>query len=204
MSNTAEKNELQLVTQIPMLTRATKKTANGVPKLTVLGMQKMASRMRKRNQSIESMLAEQELDKAQMIAEAKKERIGAEKKGSFYKTLLVESEDDQPVKVTFCNKFSKINVKHESELKQALGNLYGQLYEKKNVVTMKENVDVDRLKSILGEDKFNSLFDVETHISAKEEFMEKRFYLRSNLKDADNNLVDGLIEQTQNKPSFSY
>jgi len=186
---------------IPFLSTKTK--SKEVPKLSVKGLEKLAASMRKRNSEIESLSAEQKLDEKTVIDLVKVERIGAEKKGAFYKTCLVESEDNFPVKVTFNNKFQKIQTQHEPELRKVLGKLFDDLYVMRTDVKLRETTSVEVLKQILG-DKFDALFETDVSICHRDEFMENRAKLRLSLDDKTNTVIDMLTDQVQAKPSVSF
>lgn len=187
---------------IPLL--LTKKNSNEVPKLTVTGLQKLATKLRERNRQIEDLAAAQKEEETAMLNVVKQERIDAEKKGHFFKCCLVESETEQTVKVQFANKFSKIDISNEEILRECLGGLFDELYVPETIVRIRDDISPQMLKDKLGEEMYTLLFKEEKFIGHRDEFMEVRARLRLTLNDKTNNVIDQLINQCQSKPSTNY
>ena len=180
------------------------KKGNEVPKLSVSGMEKVAARLRARAKEIEQLETEQKQEEKVMLEVVKSERIEAEKQGQFFKCCLVVSEDEQPVKVQFVNKFSKISTDNEPVLRDCLGELFDELYVPQVSVKVRDDISAGKLKEVLGEEKYLALFVEEKFISHRDEFMENRARLRLSLNEKTNSLIDQLVSQCAQKPSVSY
>lgn len=172
-------------------------------KLKVKGLEELATKMQKRAQQIEVLSVEQKIDRKNLLTTVKQKRVEAEQNGKFCKTALVETNNKHPVKVTYKNAFSKINVEHEGELKSVLGNLYNSLYERHREVKLKADVDIEYVKQLLG-DKLEALFDVTEYITPKGQFMEQRAAMRPTLNNKTNDLIDNLTDQVQHSPMVSF
>ena len=109
------------------------KKTKEVPKLLVKGLELYVSRLRERASKIEELTKLQKEEEGVILDEVKKERISAEKNNQFYKCCLVLGQDkEQPVRVQFSNRFSKINIENEKVLKDCLGGLYQNYFQKES------------------------------------------------------------------------
>lgn len=188
---------------VPLL--LTKKSGNEVSKINVDGLEKVASNLRSRAKQINDLETLQKVEETVLLDTVKRERIEAEKEGNFVKTVLVQSEEaDRPVRVTFANKFSKIDSSNEPVLRECLGSLYDELYKVQTTVRIKDDVSAKMLKDKLGEEMYSLLFVEENWIGHREEFMENRAKLRPTLNEKTNQVLDALINQTQSKSSIFY
>ena len=165
-------------------------------KLRVNGLEQLVNMMRQRAFQIEAMQADQKADKAAILEEVGKQRLESEKNGQFYKSCLVEAQDEAPAKVVYMNKFSKIAGEQEAPLRNVLGKLFDELYVVEHNIKLKESATFEYIKYLLG-DKFDLLFDVETNINHVDSFMEKRAQMRPSLSKQSNNLIDSLVSQVQ-------
>lgn len=200
------KNKSIAVAAIPalVLTKPNKGTAGTKKKdkLHVEGLEETAAKVRERAEKIESLEAEQKVDKAKIVEVCKKERRDAEVSGDFHTTCLVESDDGKPVQVVFTNKFSKVDVTHESALKQALNGQFDTLFRKGVDVAMKDGITFEKLQKVLGDkfDAFAALCDLTEYLSPDRDFMQKRAALRPALDAATNSQIDAISDQTQYTP----
>lgn len=187
-----------------ILTKPTKGTAGTKKKdkLSVTGLEKIAAKLRERAQQMESLEAEQKVDKAQVVELCRKERRDAEVAGDFHTTCLVESDDGKPVQVVFVNKFTKVDVAHEPALKQALNGQFDTLFRKGVEVKVKDDVTLEKLREVLGNkfDALMALVDATEYLSLDREFMSKRAALRPALDAATNATIDGISDQCQQAP----
>ncbi len=187
-----------------ILTKPTKGAAGTKKKekLAVSGLEEIAAKLRKRNEQIESLNAENEVDKAQVIEVCRKERRDAEVAGDFHSTLLVESADEKPIQVVFVNKFSKVDVAHAPALKTALNGQFDTLFRRGIEIKTKDSVDLAKLTAVLGDklDAFLALAEVTEYLSLDRDFMEKRAALRPALDPATNVTIDQISDQCQQKP----
>lgn len=189
--------------EVPSLTL--KKSTAEVPKLQIRGLEKLSSKLRARVKEIKQLEEEQKNEESVLLDTVKNERIDAEKKGSFYKTCLVLSEEeDQPVRVTFSNKFSKIKEENEPILRECLGPLYDELYVNVTLAKVRDDVSVQTLKEKLGEELYTMLFVEEKFIGHREDFLENRAKLRQKLSAKTMDVVDQLTDQTICKAGISY
>ena len=183
---------------IPTIDLVTKPTDT---KLRVKGLEVLASTMRQRACQIEMMQLEQKQDRVKLLEEVDKQRLDSEKSGKFFKSCVVECQDEMPAKVVYMNKFSKVDGEHEPALRNALGKLFDQLYIVEQRVSLREDVNVEYIKYLLG-DKFDMLFGVKTQINHSDNFMEKRANLRPSLDNKTNDFIDGLVSQVQCEASL--
>lgn len=177
------------------------KKNNEVPKLRVTGLQKIASKLRERAKQIQNLETEQKEEENLLLDIVKKERINAEKNGEFYKCCNVETETENPVRVQFSNRYSKIDIENEEVLKECLGKLYPELFIKREVVKLRETTDIVSLRQLLGE-RFEFFFEKEEYLIPCD--LEHRAKLRQNLNDATNDVVDKLREKCSHAPSILY
>jgi hypothetical protein len=188
---------------IPLLTKPTSKSS-GTPKVEVFGHAELAESVRDRQVEIDSLTAEQKIDKADLIEVCKKARIEAESDGLFAKTCAVAvSDNGKPVNVVFGNKYSTVSLDHEESLQTALGESYDTLFERRAAVKLRGDVTLADLRKTLGDkfDAFASLFEVTEFIGAKKSLLESRFALRKDLDDEANHVVDAVVEQVRYTPS---
>lgn len=186
---------------VPLL--LTKKSAE-VPKISVGGLQKIASSLRSRAKQIADLEAAQKAEETVLLDKVKKERIAAEKKGNFVKTCLVQSEEeDRPVRVTFANKFSKIASENEPVLRECLSDLFDELYKVQTTVRIRDDISPQMLKDKLGEEMYGLLFTEEKFIGHRDEFLENRARLRMKLNNKTMEVIDQLTDQCISKPSVS-
>ena len=187
--------------EVPVLSISKKSTE--VSKLKVTGLEKCVSRLRDRENQIEELSKLQKEEEAVVIDEVKKERISAEKRNEFFKCCLVLGQDEeQPLKVQFSNRYSKISYENESVLRECLGSLYLELFAEKTTVRVRDDISPEMLKQKLGEDLYTFLFTEEKTIVPCD--METRAKLRQTMGDKSNSVVDQLREQVSQKPSIFY
>ena len=184
---------------VPVLSLSKKNSE--VSKLTVKGMEKVASRLRDRNRQIVDLEAAQKEEEKALLDAVKLERINSEKNNEFFKCCNVETETETPIRVQFSNRYSKINIENEEVLKECLGKLYPELFAKKEVVKLRETTDLNSLRQLLGE-RFELFFETEEYLVPCD--MEHRAKLRQSLNDKTNDVVDQLREQVSQKPSIDY
>ena len=144
---------------------------------------------------------EQSQEEKTLLAVVKSERINAEKNNEFYKCCVVETDTEQPIRVQFSNKYSKSNIENEEVLKECLGELYPELFAKKEVVKLRDTTDLFSLRQLLGE-RFEVFFETEEYLVPCD--MEHRAKLRQHLNNKTNDVVDQLREQVSQKPSIIY
>jgi len=178
------------------------KKTKEVPKLLVKGLELYVSRLRERASKIEELTKLQKEEEGVILDEVKKERISAEKNNQFYKCCLVLGQDkEQPVRVQFSNRFSKINIENEKVLQDCLGDLYPELFSKKINYKIRDDANLEVLQHLLG-DKFEVFFQTEEYLMPCD--MEVRAKLRQKLNATTNGVVDQLREQVSTKPGVSY
>lgn len=184
---------------VPFLSAS--KKSNEVPKLKISGLEKLSSKLRERAKQIEDLEMEQSQEEKTLLAVVKSERINAEKNNEFYKCCVVETDTEQPIRVQFSNKYSKSNIENEEVLKECLGELYPELFAKKEVVKLRDTTDLFSLRQLLGE-RFEVFFETEEYLVPCD--MEHRAKLRQHLNNKTNDVVDQLREQVSQKPSIIY
>ena len=177
------------------------KKSNEVPKLKIGSLRELATKLRSRARQIEDLEASQKKEEYMLLSVVKSERTLAEKNNEFYKCCVVETDTEQPVRVQFSNKYSKINIENEEVLKECLGKLYPELFAKKEVVKLRETTNLNSLRQLLGE-RFELFFEIEEYLVPCD--MEHRAKLRQSLNDKTNDVVDQLREQVSQNPSVSY
>lgn len=190
----------------PLILTKPSKAAGGKKKekLSITGFEKTAAQMRARQEQIDSLVAEQDSDKAKVIEVCKKERRDAEVAGDFFSTCLLESDDGKPVQVAFQNKFSKVDVAHEDALRSAMNGQYETLFRRGVEISVKDGVTLDKLQKALGDrfDALAALVDLSEFLVLDRDFMSKRAALRPALDAATNATIDQITDQTQYKPSI--
>jgi len=189
---------------IPLLTKPRGGVAKkGTPKVEVLGHEKTADAIRERQVEIDSLTAEQKIDKDTLVGVCVKARIEAETHGLYSKTCEVATTGDKPVQVVFSDKYSQIGLEHETSLKSALGDSYEDLFERKASVKPRGELNLIELRIALGDkfDAFCALFDVTEYLGAKKGLMDTRFALRRKLDDNANHVVDAVVEQVRYTPA---
>jgi hypothetical protein len=184
------------------LTKPNKKTNGRKPKLEITGHTKLVQGIRRRNQKIESLQAENEIDKQTLIGVCKDERRDAEKDGDLFKTCLVSAGKQPPAKVTFTNKYKQIDTSHEEQLREALDGSYDSLFETKHTIKLRNPSDFARLKELLGDELFR-LLEVTPFIAPKQDFMERRAQMRPTLSEQTNDVLDTITDQAQFNPIVS-
>lgn len=184
------------------LTLANGKTKQEVDKYEVDEFKDLVVTIREQDAKI-SALQETRNSMRQMIVDRVvllKER--AEKKGDLYKTFVIHSADDQPATVLFKNAFSKIGVENETQMRSDLGDeVFEELYERKESVSLKPKAKMDELRKKLGKD-FEKFFNVNEHIAHQKNFMEKRASLRNKLSTKVNAELDNYTKQCQASPDL--
>ena len=188
---------------IPLLTKPKTSKSKGTPKVEVTGLEATADAIRERQVEIDSLTAEQKIDKAELVEVCVKARIDAEAAGLFAKTCAVATTGDKPVNVVFSDKYSSIGIEHEASLQTALGGSYDDLFERKAAVKARGDMTEADLRKALGNkfDAFCALFEVTEFIGAKKGLMATRAGLRKTLDADANHVVDAVVEQVRYSPS---
>lgn len=174
-------------------------------KLTVKGHEKTAAKMRERQEQIDSLTAEQKADKETIIGKMRELRVEKEKQGEFFPTLLLESDDGKPVPVIFQDKYQKVDVQHKAALQSALGDHFDTLVSSGVDIKFRKDVDIEMLKSKLGEEAFavlEGMVDFTPYLKFTSGFMERRAALRRSMGADLNDTLDELVVQVQADPQI--
>jgi hypothetical protein len=172
------------------------------PKLVIKGYAATVKKIRRRMLRIAEMEEANRADKRLLISECREKRIESEKEGQFFKNCLVDGGNQDPIRITFTNKFRKIDPIHKEKLKYVIGDKFDDLFEIESKITVTDQDKISELKKILGS-RFEELLDVTTSITTKKDFMEKRARLRPLMDKSTNEDLDELIQELQHQPLFS-
>lgn len=191
---------------IPMnLTKSTKKKG-GVNKAVMSGFEDVATRVKERARQMDALKAEQEIDTAELVAEARAFRIAEECAGNFAKTVDVPTEqgDGDKVQVVFSDRYTGIDPEHEPVLRVALGRHFDGVLKLTATAKPRSDLTVEKLQAVLGDkyEAFCSLFEVSEQYTPVAAFMETRANLRPTLTSAVNEALDVIVERVQYKPSI--
>jgi len=191
------------VPEIPILTK-TQGSRTKTEKLAVEGFEDLAASIRKTVLKIDSLAASLKDEKAELVSEVSALRLDAEVNGDFHKTCEVSTSDNAgPVLVIFQDKFSKVDVAHESVLRKGLGKNFDTLFSKSADVSPRADLTMDTIIDTLGDkaDAFFKLFEVTEYLKPVKGFMEKRATLRPSLDQETNDFLDGVTSQVQHSPT---
>lgn len=179
------------------------KPSHKKPRLTLKGFAAIVKRIRRRSLRIKELEEANREDKNALIKECHDSRIEEEKNGKFYKNCVVDGGNQDPVRITFTNKFRTIEPHHEKNLRSFLGELFSELFEIKTTLKVTDKDKIEELQNLLGKEKFYRIFDATTVISTRTNFMEKRSKLRPLMEKDMNAGLDKIIDEIQHQPLFS-
>lgn len=170
--------------------------------LVVAGHEATVAKMRADQKMLDSLTESLKESKAKLREAVGKVRLREEKKGNFHKTVVLPSSDGEDAKMIFQNKFNKIDVKHEQDLKAALNGHAKNLISRRFELKVKKETTLRALKAALG-DKFEALLglvDLHEFLAISGDFMEVRAELRPTLTPEENAACDAIVEQCQHPP----
>lgn len=188
-----------------VLTPPTKAKSKKAEKLEMKGFEKDVARLRALQREIESNTADFKAGRKKLVRAAKDFRLQAEQSGSFHKTLILPSEDNNPALMCFQDKYSEINVIHEDVLREGLGEHYDFLIQKGVNINVKSGTTLQELKSALGEEAFTKLknfIEVTEYLKPVPDFMERKASLSQQLSVQTKQVLEAIIDQVQYDPSF--
>lgn len=186
------------------LTKKKPKSSVSTEKLEVTGFEKIIPQMRQRRQEMDDLEAAQKIDEAKVLHAVKKERLEAEKKGAFYRSCLVQSDDGKPSLVSFSDSFSKLETENEEILRDALGDNYDALVNRVCDIKVRAGITADRIKEVVGEEAFDKLLTVvelDESLVFSKDFMQRRATLRPKMSAELNDAIDTMVDTVQRKPS---
>jgi len=175
-----------------------------VEKFIIKGHEDFVDGVVSRRKEIESLQAEQKKEEQEAKSLAVKVMIGYEQDGKFTKTCFLAGSN-QGLRVTRANKFSKIDEKHEANLKRSLGKrIFDNLFDRIKILTLKkgqlERFLLDAQKAGLDVSKY---FDFDNCLYPQKGYLEKRGALRPKIKQEQNEVLDKVTAQAVNGTRLS-
>jgi len=176
-------------------------TDNKVEKYEVTGLEDIPGQIRELDQKISELNEARESMRTMImnyVAPIMKENTT---KGLLYKTYLIASRDGVPAQVIYKNMFSKLDITNEKVIREVMGVYFEEFFLVETAQMMKNNVDVNRLKTILG-DRYNDFFEDKSVVSFAKDFMEKRATLHPKLTKEIKAQLDNWTKDYQSKPDL--
>lgn len=172
-----------------------------VEKYRLKGFEDLVVELRKRAKKMVDLQESQQADLDVVMNFVRTAKLKHEKEGRLYKTFLLESSDDVPAQIIFKNAFSKLPSENEEKMRELVGDVFDQLYNKETSTRIKPKVNMEELRKLLGK-RFDEFFKEEEVIVHQKEFMEKRAALRKECSAKVNKAIDDFTEQCQAKPDL--
>ena len=172
-----------------------------VEKLEVTGFESVVPQIRNIDDQVTKLQEQRQLMKDLILNRVRDVKRDTEEKGVLYKSYLIKSEDDQPAIVQYKNMFSKLDLSNEEQLKKTLNSHYDLLFETQCDVKVKNNADIEKLRTLLGEN-FDVFFSSTKYIAFKKEFMENRAAVRDKLTKPSNAMLDRWVSENQASPDL--
>jgi hypothetical protein len=173
-------------------------------KLTLEGEEELASVIRSRQREIESLEAEQKIDKARLTELAASVRNGALRRGSAVATVHCSAgSDSDPVKVVFTDRYSKIDVAYREPLQEVLGDAYERYLVERCTIALRDSLSVPDLSALLGVralEKLQTVCDINEHLECVPKLSTVYAADRS-LSDEQCDAIDDLRSQCAYTPS---
>lgn len=200
-----KKSKDEILASIAGMTKASgvTKKASSKTKLFIDGHEELVDRLVDRHKELESLEAEQELDLQEIRGVGVEEMREEEDGGDFHKTCRVRG-NDQDVRVTRKDAFSKIAMDHKPVLQDLLGSAFDTLFVEG--CDLKLTVDPEVFIAACEEVGLNvsKFFDRTNWVKPKKGFLEMRATLRPSLDDTENEALDAITDQFAYKSSVGF
>jgi hypothetical protein len=174
---------------------------NGVEKLEVTGFESVVPQIRQLDEQMVEMQEKRQNMKDLILNRVRDVKQSVEEEGAMYKSFVIVSEDDKPAIVNYKNQFSKLDPDNEEQLQKSLKDNYEDLFETRTDVKLKKNVNMDKLRELLG-DQFDVFYSTTEYIGFKKNFMENRAALRDKLNKRTNVMLDRWTVEHQTSPDL--